>query len=338
MKRLFLILTTIGLLSFSSFSQGITLNYLNSGYTPGFNSTTYNADTTGILPGNAGPNIYWDFSALNVSPMPNVVNYMDPKTTPYSGQFPSATVAYTSGTTFHFYKINSSENSYLGWADEYETSPYSDLQINFTYPFKFGDELTDSFVSHTTGQIESFISGTTHIKADGWGTIKLPHNTYNNVLRVKYNIVSKDSSFVGVEISQTQTYLWYDGTHKTPILEITTIQGLLNGVPIPLIIKKVIVADFTNGIVDDLCKSSDFKIFPNPANKKTEISYDLITESDVVIDIYNLYGELIRNIKIGKESPGHYIENIPLADFQPGIYFIRLKRNGLIGNQKVIIE
>ena len=149
---------------------------------------------------------------------------------------------------------------------------------------------------------------------------------------------SPDSSFEMDYDKKTQKYVWYDGIHKTPILEISYSQFLLSGDSIPLKSKYILVADFTNGLAEDFTIRTDFKLFPNPADQNTDISYDLVNESDVVIGIYNIYGELIRNVKSGKESSGHHVENISLTDFQPGIYFIQLKRNGLINYQKLIIK
>lgn len=328
-----------GLLNFSGGSQGITLTYLNSGYIPGNSSTTFNVDTTDILPGNAGSNIYWDFSNLFVNHTPTTINYIDPKSTKYSISFLSATVAYSSGTDFiNYFKINNSENTILGTGYNDFKTVFSNPQTLLTYPFKYGDELSDSFFCNTAGLADGLISGLTYVKADGWGTIKLPHNTYNNVLRISYNISEKDSSFEMDCDKKTQKYVWYDGIHKTPILEITYSQMLLSGDSVPYYFKYILVADFTNGLAEDFTIRTDFKLFPNPADQNTDISYDLNNESEVNLAIYNIYGELIRVVKSGKESSGYHIENIPLTGFQPGIYFLQLKRNDSIMTQKLIIE
>src|ERR1700722_18130325 len=64
-------------------------------YTIGDKQITLTADTTGIEPGNAGPNQAWDFSNLKQdSAMDSSFEYyIDPKKTLYSGDFKAANIA-----------------------------------------------------------------------------------------------------------------------------------------------------------------------------------------------------------------------------------------------------
>jgi hypothetical protein len=47
--------------------------------------------------------------------------------------------------------------------------------------------------------------------------------------------------------------------------------------------------------------------YPNPFNPETWIPYELDKASDVEIRIYNVNGEMIRNITLGQQSPGYYV-------------------------------
>jgi hypothetical protein len=47
--------------------------------------------------------------------------------------------------------------------------------------------------------------------------------------------------------------------------------------------------------------------YPNPFNPETWIPYDLAQDSVVIIHIYNLKGQLVRKLNIGKQAAGSYI-------------------------------
>jgi len=75
--------------------------------------------------------------------------------------------------------------------------------------------------------------------------------------------------------------------------------------------------------------------YPNPFNPETWIPYRLPQESDVEIGIYNVSGQLIRKLYIGKQTPGSYITKDKAAYWDgtndngekaaSGIYFYKLR-------------
>jgi hypothetical protein len=63
-------------------------------------------------------------------------------------------------------------------------------------------------------------------------------------------------------------------------------------------------------VIGTQLRSGDFVLFqnfPNPFNPETWIPYKLDVTADVEIRIYNVNGQLIRNLIFGKQVPGTYL-------------------------------
>jgi hypothetical protein len=77
--------------------------------------------------------------------------------------------------------------------------------------------------------------------------------------------------------------------------------------------------------------------YPNPFNPETWIPYELDRASDVEIRIYNVNGEMIRNIALGQQVPGYYVTREKAAYWNglnnhgervsSGIYFYQVLAN-----------
>jgi hypothetical protein len=85
-------------------------------------------------------------------------------------------------------------------------------------------------------------------------------------------------------------------------------------------------------------KNSLFQNYPNPFNPVTNISYSLKSISDVDLNIYNIKGELVKNLVRSEQSPGNYNVKFDAENLSSGIYFYDLKIKGVtVGNKKMII-
>lgn len=87
--------------------------------------------------------------------------------------------------------------------------------------------------------------------------------------------------------------------------------------------------------------------YPNPFNPETWIPYQLSSDSDVSIDIYNLNGQLVRSLKLGYKQAGFYInkENAAYWDgknesgepISSGIYFYTIRTGDFVSTRKMTI-
>ncbi len=94
-------------------------------------------------------------------------------------------------------------------------------------------------------------------------------------------------------------------------------------------------------------KSALLQNFPNPFNPETWIPFQLKDESDVVIRIYSLSGELVRELNLGHKPAGIYTTKDRAAYWDgkdrfgmpvsSGIYFYSINAGKLSATKKMIV-
>ena len=87
--------------------------------------------------------------------------------------------------------------------------------------------------------------------------------------------------------------------------------------------------------------------YPNPFNPETWIPYQLSTDSEVVISIYDMRGERVRQLDIGYQHVGTYItrgraaywdgEDMYGAPVASGIYFYQIRAGSFSASRKMVI-
>ena len=79
------------------------------------------------------------------------------------------------------------------------------------------------------------------------------------------------------------------------------------------------------------------KIYPNPFNPISNISFSIQKYQYVSIDIYDIRGRLIKKLFSGFKFPGEYKINWDASQFTSGLYLIQLKTNRHKESQKVLL-
>ena len=87
--------------------------------------------------------------------------------------------------------------------------------------------------------------------------------------------------------------------------------------------------------------------YPNPFNPETWIPYQLATDSDVQISIYNTTGNVVRTLKLGHQSEGYYTDQSRAAYWDgrnaigeqvaSGVYFYVFTANEFSATRKMLI-
>jgi len=77
-----------------------------------------------------------------------------------------------------------------------------------------------------------------------------------------------------------------------------------------------------------------YPAYPNPFNSSTTIHYSLVSETMVAIMIYNINGQNIEIIDIGRQNPGEYFIKWGPENLAGGIYFIQLHADNYERTQK----
>ncbi len=97
----------------------------------------------------------------------------------------------------------------------------------------------------------------------------------------------------------------------------------------------VIKPDIMVGIENPLGKEARFSIWPNPASNIVTIGFNRPVNSESLIRIYNIQGEIVREYRAGAGSSKFTIEDPGLKG---GIYLVRVSTGNLdIGYKKLII-
>jgi hypothetical protein len=81
-----------------------------------------------------------------------------------------------------------------------------------------------------------------------------------------------------------------------------------------------------------------FMIYPNPANDRVTVAFELDKASKVEIGIYNLTGNLVKGVDLGMRPEGRHDAIINIANLSPGAYVMRLTVGGQRKSSKFIVQ
>ena len=160
--------------------------------------------------------------------------------------------------------------------------------------------------------------------ADGFGTPALI------AIEKDYTGNAKDTVLAKVEFAPV----------AQPVIAWVSLSHLrLNGQPIS--------GTFASAIEVLPPKSALLQNYPNPFNPETWIPYQLSKETEVVFEIYNIKGELVRILSIGCQPAGSYLskekavfwngQNDAGEKTASGLYFYRLKAGDFQATRKMIV-
>jgi flagellar hook assembly protein FlgD len=73
-----------------------------------------------------------------------------------------------------------------------------------------------------------------------------------------------------------------------------------------------------------------FRNYPNPFNSSTNITFTILKKSQIIIDVYNLYGKIVKNLINKHFYAGEYTinwdgKNELGNEVASGIYLLKLK-------------
>jgi hypothetical protein len=101
------------------------------------------------------------------------------------------------------------------------------------------------------------------------------------------------------------------------------------------------VVDFVSSVelTDNTVPENFFvsNAYPNPFNPSTKIDFMIPQTSDIKIEIFNLTGEVVKEIKSVGLKPGTYSVNLSLNEFVSGTYLVRFLAEKYSSTKKIIL-
>jgi len=86
---------------------------------------------------------------------------------------------------------------------------------------------------------------------------------------------------------------------------------------------------------DSSLSNLDLKIFPNPANDVVSFQVEDITDKDISIKLYDVYGKLLKENILGL---GHNKVDIDIQSLDSGVYFAKISLDGVVKTELIMIE
>jgi hypothetical protein len=110
---------------------------------------------------------------------------------------------------------------------------------------------------------------------------------------------------------------------------------------------RVYVAMYTNdsegstvAIDSDGISPNEFSLeqnYPNPFNPITQISYNLPTQSNVSLDLYDIRGVMIKSLVNGVKSAGSHTYTFDASDMASGVYFYTMTMDNSSQTRKLVL-
>lgn len=227
MKKHLLFILALSFIVSKTFAQGPTLTSANSAPAIGDAFADQFALTANVEIKTGGANQTWDYSGL-IDSNAALIGYtaVVPSETPFADSFPGSNLTVkTLGDSVYIY-YNSQTDALRGLGVALQDSTvlrYIKPRIFLPYPFSYNSFFTDT-VAEVLPVINQTYGGRDSVYGDGYGTLKIPGKTYNDVLRIKYiENISFTEKISGIKFTfrvRTITYAYYTpGTHA-PLLSI----------------------------------------------------------------------------------------------------------------------
>lgn len=330
--------------------------------------SNFSEDMT-ISSGDSGANVEWDFGSVVGQGDNNLWEqiFVEPSESNFGDLFPEADLAKLPlhpGPIYFtlFYEVDDEEYKQVGFGLEGDlpaSNVYLDPSTLMKFPFEFEDSFTDEFATESItvdGGTESFITSSSVVTADAYGTLITPLDSYTDVIRVKLESVSRDSMVRPVSaynpagsytINETHftTYEWYKNSLNPLVIHRTTSSVVTQYIPgeDPIVEFSSDGFDFfwyayeetISKVERDLSEMEILRSGPNPTQGDFEITMNSNNAKQVTIDVYNALGFPVMHAKQSL-MPGRNIITTNLETLPSGHYILQLKDKSSLQSFKVV--
>jgi Secretion system C-terminal sorting domain len=303
-------------------------------------------DTVNITQGNAGANQSWSFLNL-VKIDTSDVHFVASASTPYTGQFTSSNLASSNdNSSYNYFTTSASGILFNGNGGPGLVVPYTNPQQYMQYPFTYNSSFSDNFGgNYSNGGIPTIRTGTINVSGDAWGTINLPVGSFPNALRVRYNIVTRDSSNPGaplVVVTNLTSYVWFVPGRKYPVFEIVYTSLSYNGTVVAS--SKSINYNARSAAIGIQQLSTEIPAgfslsqnYPNPFNPMTKLKFQMPKSSLVNLKVFDAIGREVTVLVNEVLTAGTYEADWNASVYTSGTYFYRLSSGDFSETKKMVL-
>ncbi len=219
----------------------------------------------------------------------------------------------------------------------------SDPAEIMNYPFTYLSNITDAYAGTAHSGLGTYpFTGAVTVSGDAYGTLTMPFMSgIPNVLRVH----AHDSTFLnagpplGTFTFINDSWDYYEpgftmpGVDATyPLLSFHT--SNLNGATSSWVTTQLkVIASVT-----EFTMATDLNVYPNPAEDRTNFTFNLTQDADVGLNIVGAQGQVIREVYNGKRNAGAAKFEIPTNGLASGYYFIQVSVNQQKTLRKLIVK
>lgn len=344
MKSVFTSLLFLTLLSITIAQPVITRNDLMF---PGDEYFTNDREVK-MDPGPAGANVVWDFSSATPNKETYKTDVVAAETTPFAAEFPSANLAFfveAGGfSAYQYVQLNSNTWEEHGLIlDGLGAITFSNPRSRLTFPLTYNAQWEDDFayVEEFVGtSIEAQGEGFAESVVDGYGTLILPHVTFDNALRIKVIEEVTDSINYGVETERSihydTSYIWLSPSYHAPLCYYSS--GLEEHTAF-FITPDTIISDTEfltsssfqydpmsgNTALHDVQPGKfDLSISPNPFIQNLSLAFHMEQPEDLQFILQDLRGNLIYQEAVSAQTGANAVA-ITLPDVPAGAYLAILR-------------
>lgn len=232
----------------------------------------------------------------------------------------------------HIYYLEKSDSLFIiGRESSSHKVTYLIPEPVLKFPFQYGDTINEEYtINEVWGIGNSQVSyANVYVRADAKGTLILPTDTLDSILRVhtreEYKTINSDSRFLICHL-----WSWYSQSSCRPIVEmikvlnndsISAAYSLYYQLPNHSRKNKKHSLEHGNNenIETTICNSLTYS--PNPVVADLSVSYILTTAvSNISFTIYSSGGICVYNSQLQNQSIGTHLIQIPMANLPQGMY------------------
>ena len=213
------------------------------------------------------------------------------------------------------------EFNVAGSSTEYTPGETYPMQISIGSGSKSGFELT--ILNGNNQKAGDFINGVNTSTTVASGKEYIRHSASNNLTSFNFEWTAPSSNMGDLRAFFSFCKSNVNGLNSGDLIYVGDVL-IPTGVPL------------SNSKIDE--NPNQIKLFWDASTKQIHLNYELMENSELMINIQSLNGQLIQSTTLGKQYSGNYHQVIAGGDVIPGLYLVSVFIGNRVFNQKMLLN